>query len=265
MLIFHRLGWLSALAVCAVTVLASLPGEGQNPAPAPVAASLPVHVQVTPANAEVTQEDVGDALMLRHRYQAAIEAYQNASQDSSNVWNKMGIAYQLMFNMASAGRCYQMAVKLNQNNANALNNLGTLYDASRQFEDAERMYRRALRIDPTAPIVYRNLGTALMAQHKFVKGAEAYQTALSLDPQIFLKNAGPAVDNQSTVQERGAMNFFIAKSCAHAGMNRMAIESLRKSINEGFTDARKVFADSDFASLHGDPAFQDLASTQDGR
>jgi hypothetical protein len=48
-------------------------------------------------------------------------------------------------------------------------------------------------------------------------------------------------------------------------MNRMAIESLRKAINEGFTDARKVFADSDFASLRGDPAFQDLAATQGAR
>lgn len=264
-MIFHRLGRLSTVAVCGVSVLASHQGKSQNPAQIPSSTTTPAHVQLTPANAEVTPEDVGDALMLRHRYQAAIEAYQNASQDSSNVWNKMGIAYQLMFNMGSASRCYQMAVKLNPNNANALNNLGTMYDSSRQFEEAERMYRRAIRIDPASPIVYRNLGTALMAQHKFAKGAEAYQAALSLDPQIFLKNAGPTVDNQSTVQERGAMNFFIAKSCAHAGMNRLAIESLRKSINEGFTDARKIFADSDFASLHGDPAFLDLASTQDGR
>jgi hypothetical protein len=44
-----------------------------------------------------------------------------------------------------------------------------------------------------------------------------------------------------------------------------AVAYLRKAINEGYTDARKVFADSDFALLHGFPAFEELAATFDGR
>ena len=36
--------------------------------------------------------------MARQRYQAAIEAYKKAPRDSAEAWNKMGVAYQLMFN-----------------------------------------------------------------------------------------------------------------------------------------------------------------------
>ena len=45
--------------------------------------------------------------MAHQRYQAAIEAYKKAPQDSAAVWNKMGIAYQMMFNLEDAIRCYQ--------------------------------------------------------------------------------------------------------------------------------------------------------------
>ena len=45
--------------------------------------------------------------MAHHRYQAAIEAYKQAPQNSAAVWNKMGIAYQMMFNLPDATRCYE--------------------------------------------------------------------------------------------------------------------------------------------------------------
>ena len=44
-------------------------------------------------------EQVGDALMAHQRYQAAIEAYKKAPTNDPIVWNKLGIAYQLMFNL----------------------------------------------------------------------------------------------------------------------------------------------------------------------
>ncbi len=50
------------------------------------------------------------------------------------------------------------------------------------------------------------------------------------------------------------MNFYMAKSCARAGMNDRAIEFLRLALNEGFTEAspKRVNADREFASdLHG--------------
>ena len=86
--------------------------------------------------------------MAHQRYQAAIEAYKKAPPNNAVVWNKMGIAYQLMFNLTDAMHCYRTSRKLNPKNSNVLNNLGTVYDALKEYRNAEKMYRKALKIDP---------------------------------------------------------------------------------------------------------------------
>jgi Tfp pilus assembly protein PilF len=143
-----------------------------------------------------------------------------------------------------------------------LNNLGTIYDSLKQYGAAERMYRRALKFDPQSALIYKNLGTNLLSRHKYKKGWEAYQTALALDPQIFETNVGLRVENPVSVQDRGAMNYYMARGCARAGMNDRAIEYLRVALNEGFTNPKKIVADSEFANLRGIPAFDQLLASQ---
>ena len=87
MLIFHRLGWISAVAVYAFSFSGSLRTQSQvqTPIVTPLATVSTANPQPSETRAaDVTPEDVGDALMLHQRYQAAIEAYQNAAQNSSN-------------------------------------------------------------------------------------------------------------------------------------------------------------------------------------
>lgn len=200
--------------------------------------------------------------MAHQRYQAAIESYQKASSDSPAVWNKMGIAYQLMFSAGDAFRCYKASLKLNPDNVHALNNLGTIYDSLRQFGEGERMYRKALRLNPNSAILLKNLGTNLLSQHKYDQGWETYQSALLHDPHIFDKSTSPHVENPGTVGDRGAMNYYMAKGCARAGQSDRAIDFLRKALNDGFTNPKKIAADSEFAALRGVPAFQNLLAEQ---
>lgn len=213
-------------------------------------------------NAKVTPEDVGDALMVHQRYQAAIAAYQQAAQDSAAVWNKMGMAYQMMYNSQEAVRCYQASLKLNPDNPHVLNNLGTIYNSQKLYGEAERMYRRAIRLAPDSALIYRNLGSALLGDHNYKKGWEAYQTALSLDPKIFVDHISPKVENPGSAQDRGAMNYYMARGCVHAGLNDCAIDHLRRALNEGFTDEKKIEADAEFAGLRDVPAFQQLLAAQ---
>jgi Tfp pilus assembly protein PilF len=124
------------------------------------------------------------------------------------------------------------------------------------------MYRKALKADPHSALILKNLGTNLLSQGKLKKGADAYQAALAIDPQVFDSAAGLKVDNPSSVQNRGAMNYYMAKSCLRAGMTDRAIEYLRLALNEGFTNAKKLAADNDFAGLHGKPAFEQLLAAQ---
>ena len=209
-----------------------------------------------------TPEQLGDILAARQRYQAAIEAYQKAPQDSADVWNKMGIAYQMMYDLADASRCYLASLKIDPHNASVLNNLGTTYDALKQYPDAEKMYKRALKIEPRSAVTLKNLGTSEMAEHNYRQGWKSYQAALAIDSRIFEDRQGPTVGNPTTAQNRGAMNFYMAKTCVRAGMNDRAIEFLRLALNEGFTNPKKITADREFSVLQGIPAFEQLMAEQ---
>jgi tetratricopeptide (TPR) repeat protein len=209
-----------------------------------------------------TAEQIGDAFMLRQRYQAAIEAFKKASPMTSTVWNKMGIAYQMMLDLQDASRCYQASLKLNPKNAHVLNNLGTVYDSLKDYGSAERMFRRALKVQPQSALILKNLGTDLLSQHKYKKGWEVYQQALAIDPKIFEDTTRLRVGNPASTQELGAMNYYMARGCVRVGMNDRAIEYLRMALNEGFTNPRKIEADSEFAGLLGLPAFEQLMAAQ---
>lgn len=252
----------SPASVVAAVLLFAVPLFAQPPAESP-AAPQPSAVPAAVPLPTPTPEGTGDSMMARRRYQAAIEAYKQVQKPSATVWNKMGIAYQMLFNLQDATRCYQTSLKLDPKSVNVLNNMGTVYDSLKQYSKAVKLYRKALKIDPASALVLKNLGTDLMAQHKYQKGWEVYKSALAVDPQIFDRSTGPRVENPSSVQERGAMNYYMAKGCVRAGNNDRAIEYLRSALNEGFTSPKKIADDREFAVLHGVPAFDRLIAEQE--
>jgi tetratricopeptide (TPR) repeat protein len=253
--------WLPATAVSAALLALSLAAVGQAPA-SEISSTQPGPTTIVMPVLQPGPEAVGDSLMAHRRYQAAVEAYKQAPRNSAAVWNKMGIAYQMLFNLQDATRCYEESLKLDPKNANVLNNLGTVYDSTKEFRSAVRMYHKALKIDPKSPLVLKNLGTDLLAQRQYKKGWEAYKEALAIDPEIFDHNNGPRVENPSSVQNRGAMNYYMAKGCVRAGENERAIQYLRMALNEGFTSPKKIAADGEFAALHGLAAFDQLMAEQ---
>jgi tetratricopeptide (TPR) repeat protein len=244
--------WPAALAAQPAVALQVSATQTQTPAPTLTPSPLPT----------ATPEEIGDSLMAHQRYQAAIAAFRQSPQNNADVWNKMGIANQMMFNMEEATRCYQRSLRMDPKQASVMNNLGTIYDSLKDYPSAERMYRKALKLEPKSPVILKNLGTSLLAQHKYKKGADAYQAALALDPQIFNRNANLRIDNPSSVQERGAMNYYMAQGCVRAGMTDCAVEYLRMALEEGFTNPKKISADSEFAGLRGVPAFEQLMAEQ---
>lgn len=261
----ENLRWLPASTVSAALLTCSVLIFAQKPAPEPntnesVATNQPRTVATPPSVA--TPEAQGDALMVHHRYQAAVEAYKQAAKDNAGVWNKMGIAYQMLGDVSDASRCYEHSLKLDSKNVNVLNNLGTIYDSEKDYKAAVRMYRKALKIEPQSALILKNLGTDLLAQHKYQKGWEVYKQALAVDPQIFARSAGPRVENPASVEERGAMNYYMAKGCVRAGENAKAIEYLRMALNEGFTSPKKIASDGEFARLRGIPDFEQLIADQ---
>jgi tetratricopeptide (TPR) repeat protein len=247
----------SGLAIPQVQPTDSQATSASHPATPAPAQPQPHVVQPPP-----TPEELGDTLMAHQRYQAALDAYKKGAHPSAQLWNKMGIAYQLLLDMEDAQRCYERSLRLDPKNAIVLNNLGTIYDSLKQYRDAEHMYRKALHYDAKSALIYKNLGTNLLSQHKYKKGWEYYKTAISLDSAIFQHNGSPHIENPASVEDRGAMNYYMAKGCLRAGMTDRAIEYLRMALNEGFTSPKKIMADSEFASLKGMPAFEQLLAEQ---
>lgn len=210
----------------------------------------------------VTPEGIGDARLVERRYQEAIEAYKNASNDSTDVWNKRGIAYEMLFDMKDAAHCYEEALRINPANEKAANNLGTVYDSLGEHRKAERLYRRALKIKPDSAVFLIDLGTNLMVQDKFEQGGEFFKRAFSLDRDIFDKVEIPIAKNAMTAEHSGAINYYKAKGFVQAGMMDRAIRCLRRAVDEGFTSPGKITRDSTFAVLHGNAAFEQLLTQQ---
>lgn len=252
-----------AATVPAPPLPVTVQSDSATPAPttgtAPSANSPLTYVATAPPP---TPEQIGDSLSVRQRYQAAIAAYSKAAPMTAPIWNKMGIAYQMMFDVKDAIRCYTASLKLDPKNAQVMNNLGTVYDSQKYYGLGEKMYRKALKIDPKSALIHRNLGSNLMAQHKYKKGQESYRAALAIDPQIFNSHSGASVQNPTPAQDRGALHYYMARGCVSAGNPECAIQNLRLALNEGYTNARKIAADESFASLRELPGFQQLLATQ---
>jgi tetratricopeptide (TPR) repeat protein len=259
--------WLVYPAVLLFSIAGSLVVHSQDSDQFALAAEVPDTLSgPQPARVEPpppTREDLGDLFMLHQRFQAAIQSYSKATP-TSDMWNKMGIAYQMMNGSEAALHCYKESLKLDPKNAHTLNNLGSLHFSLREFAPAERMYRKALALEPDSAVVQLNLGTDLIAERKYEDGWRHYQTALDMDPHVLESTAIPRIGNPGTAQNRGAVNYYLARVFARAGLMTSAIARLRAALNQGFTNPRKIEADENFAALRDFPDYQVMLS-QTGR
>jgi tetratricopeptide (TPR) repeat protein len=216
----------------------------------------------TAIQTDLSPELRGDLAMARLQYLAAVEAYRQAPSDSAQIWNKLGLAYHHLFAIDEAQRDYLRALRLRPDYPEALNNLGAVYYAKGSFHRAEKYYLRALRLNANSAATYSNLGTAYFAQHKADKGLAAYRTALALDARVFEDAAPQLVSESLPARERAQQDYALAVLFAQSGHSDRAIEYLRKALNEGFDDRKRMLGDETLASVRALPAFAELMSEQ---
>lgn len=210
----------------------------------------------------LTPEARGDIMMARKMYREAIESFQSDPNKTSVLYNKIGIAYHQLQQLDSAKKNYEKALKLDRGYAEALNNIGTVYYGKKSYRRAIGYYQRALRLAPSASI-YSNLGTAYFARKQYQKAADAYQEALTLDPEVFehKSNYGTLLEDRN-VQERAKFHYYLAKMYAKSGRNELALQYVRKAIEEGFKDRNKFSEDPEFQALRNTPEFQELLTRE---
>jgi tetratricopeptide (TPR) repeat protein len=220
----------------------------------------------TPTTTTLTIEQRGDILMARKQYREAIDMFREGSAKDPVLWNKQGIAYHQMMQLGNARKSYEQALKLKPDYVEVMNNLGTIYYAQHSFRRAISWYNKALKVAPSesrSASIYMNLGTAQFARKKYEEATTAYQTALKIDPDVFEHhgNFGVMLEEHS-VQERAKYHYYVAKLYAKGGRTELALQYLRKALEEGFKEKDKINKDPEFAAMRDMPEFKQLLASE---
>ncbi len=228
-----------------------------------LAAAAPAWPQNQPAISDSqTLERNGDVQMARKLYREAVESFgQLVKKDPKNpvAWNKLGIAHHQLLDFSGARVCYERAVRVNPKYAEAINNLGTIYYSQKNFKKAIRMYEKSLELTPNAASVHSNLGTALFARKKLDDAFGEYRKALALDPEVFEHHSTYGVLLQErSVDDWALFHFFLAKAQASSGNLELSLMYLRKALEEGFKETKKIYEDPVFAELIKSAPFTEL-------
>ena len=213
----------------------------------------------------LSDETLGDLLVLHREYQAAIAAYNRIDKKTPILWNKIGVAYQHLYAFDEAAADYRKALQLWPGYPDALNNLGTVYYDQKDYGRAEKCYKDALKRKPKTAVYLENLGTAYFADKKPMQGSRAYQTAFAADPEIFEQGGPDAISEPGTTEEKADLDLSMASIFAHAGLRDQAMEYLQKAVNDGFRDRKKLLDDGNFAGLRKMPDFVKLVGELDPR
>ena len=220
-------------------------------------------VQQPPKSQPLSAEARGDIFMARKMYREAIDMYLQIKPPSHIVYNKIGISYHQMGQLDTAKKHYDRAIKANSKYAEAINNLGTIFYAKKNYRKAISTYRKALVLTPNSASIHSNLGTAYFARRDYRRATESYEKALSLDPDVFEHRSTQGVLLQErSVEERAKFHYYLAKMYAKIERNDLALQYIRKSLEEGFKDRQKYLEETEFVKLRELPEFVELMKLQ---
>jgi tetratricopeptide (TPR) repeat protein len=224
--------------------------------PAQPAAPTAVKPQLSP-------ESLGDVYMVRKMYREAIESFREASQKDPVVINKIGIAYHQLGELEKAKKSYEQAVKLKPDYGEAHNNLGAIYYSQKSYRKAVNTYKKALRYSPDSASIHMNLSIAYFARKNFKDAALESQKALELDPEVFeRRGAYGTLLQERNVEERAQFNYYMAKLYAKNSRVDLALQYLRKALENGFKDKKKISQEPEFKGLLEMPEFKELLALE---
>ncbi len=212
-----------------------------------------------PAVPALTPELRGDIFMARKMYREAIDMYRQSPQPSPVITNKIGISFHQLLQLGLAKKNYELAIKMDPKYSDAINNLGTIYYAQTKYKRAIGYYKRALRYTTPSASIYSNLGAAYFGRKDFARASYCYEQALKLDPDVFEHHSlFGTLMQERTVEERAMFHLYLAKFYAKSGADDRALVYLRKALEEGVRDRRKIPFMPEFSLLKTNPAFKQL-------
>jgi tetratricopeptide (TPR) repeat protein len=210
---------------------------------------------------QLTLEERADIFMARKNYADATDYYYRALKLASFknpvVWNKLGISYQVQNKFNSAQKAYSNAVRVDKNFPEAWNNMGTVYCMEKKYGKSVKYYQRAIDLMGNNASFHLNMGTSYYHMKKFDLAVGEYRTALGIDPKVMVQESAVG----TVVHASGAdveFYFYLAKAFASIGDADDAVRYLRRALEDGFSDPKKIGEDPDFTKISNYPAFVEL-------
>src|ERR1035437_8837996 len=124
-------------------------------------------------------------------------------------------------------------------------------------------YLKTIKCGPHSASIHLHLGQAYFPRKKKDPAMATYQTALKLDPNVFENHGSYGVLlEERSVEDRAKFHFHVAKLYAQTGRNELAFQYLRKALEEGFKDKKKMEEDPDFQAIRDLPEFKELLALE---
>jgi tetratricopeptide (TPR) repeat protein len=248
--------------------LAQVSAGSQQPGPQsvptnrePAAVTVVPPLQPLPPPAQASADDLekaGDELRSKKAYNDAIAYYLAAMKkaDSAELHNKTGIARLQLFQLRSAEKEFNRAVKMRHGYAEAVNNLGVIFYMRKKYDKAIKEYEKALKLSETSASFHSNLGMAYFEKKAFDRASVEFLRALELDPQIFERQSlGGITARMASPEDRARYAYTLARIFAGRGLYDRSLQYLKKAVEEGYAHIDDAYKDDAFAVLRKDPRF----------
>ena len=264
----YMLSWLRISAVALLfSALLVLPLQAQNSEQLEVGPP-PLHRADPPAPGASPEEleQRGDELRTEKNFLDAIDYYQAAlkgAPGNASLFNKIGICQLMMQRYKNAKRSFEHTIRADRKHADAYNNLGVVYYQARNYNAAIKHYQKAISLKEDAGSYFSNLGAAYFGKKQFEKAIESYSKAMQLDPDIFERTSRAGVLAQlPSPEDRAHYDYVLAKLYARTGVPERSLHYLKKAMEEGYKDIKKVYTDNEFSTLRKDPRFAELMAAK---
>ena len=179
--------------------------------------------------------------------------------------NKIGIAYHQLMQLDIARKYYEQAVKLKPKYSRSHQQSGHgLLRQAKSYRRAISQYKKAIKLAPdSASHPQQPRHRVLRAQPGANWPRKSSASRSSSIPNVFEHHSSYGVMLQErSVQDRAKYHYWMAALYAQDGRNDLALQYLRKALEEGYKERKKLPDDPAFASLRELPEFKELIALE---
>ncbi len=144
-------------------------------------------VQRRPPELKLDSLQLGELLIERGKYDAAVEEYQMAARinpDDVNAYVGLSKALGKLGDNEGELAALKRARDLRPNDPRSPNALGMAYERQGKLDDAANYYSQAARLDSQYSDARVNLGNVFLRQGKLEEAVASYEDALRINPKL---------------------------------------------------------------------------------